>query len=62
MSGKIVNFLTEARNELKKVVWPTKREMVNLTAVVVAVSLLVGLFLTGVDFIFSRLIKIIIGY
>jgi len=62
MSGKIINFLTEARNELKKVVWPTKRETVNLTIVVVVVSLVVGLFLTGADFIFSRLIRAIIGY
>ncbi|MDD3532047.1 MAG: preprotein translocase subunit SecE [Candidatus Shapirobacteria bacterium] len=62
MAGKIFNFLTDARSELKKVVWPTKREMMNLTIVVVAVSFIVGLFLTGADFIFGRLIRTIIGY
>ena len=62
MAGKVFNFLTDARNELKKVVWPTKRETINLTIVVVVVSFVVGLFLTGADFIFSRLIKMIIGY
>ncbi len=62
MAAKIIDFFKEAKNELKKVVWPTKKEIINLTIVVVAVSFLVGLFLTGADFVFSRLMKIIIGY
>ncbi|MDD3679330.1 MAG: preprotein translocase subunit SecE [Candidatus Shapirobacteria bacterium] len=58
----IGKFLIEAQNELKRVVWPTKREIINLTVVVIIISLVVGLFLTGSDFIFSRLIRLIIGY
>ena len=60
--AKIVKFLTESQNELKKVVWPSKKEVISLTMVVVAVSVVVGFFLVGADFIFSRLVRLIIGY
>jgi preprotein translocase subunit SecE len=53
-------FLRETRDELKKVVWPTKQEIIRLTAVVIAVSLLVGLFLGGLDFIFTKSIQTIV--
>jgi preprotein translocase subunit SecE len=53
-------FLNEVKDELKKVVWPTRQEIIRLTAVVIAISLLVGLFLGGLDFIFTKLIGIVI--
>jgi preprotein translocase SecE subunit len=37
------------------VAWPTQRETVNLTVVVIALSVAVGLFLGGVDFLFQEL-------
>jgi len=55
-----VGFLSEVRDELKKVVWPTRQEIIRLTVVVIAISLLVGIFLGGLDFIFTKLISIII--
>jgi preprotein translocase subunit SecE len=55
-----VGFLSEVRDELKKVVWPTRQEIIRLTVVVIAISLLVGLFLGGLDFMFTKLISIII--
>jgi preprotein translocase SecE subunit len=58
---KIGKFLREAYNELKKVVWPTKANVINLTITVVVVSVLVGLFLAGADFVFSRLMRLVIG-
>jgi preprotein translocase subunit SecE len=56
-----VNFLNEVKDELKKVVWPTRQEIIRLTVVVIAISLLVGVFLGGLDFIFTKLIGIVIG-
>ncbi len=58
---KIGKFLRESYRELKKVVWPTKANVINLTITVVVVSVLVGLFLAGADFVFSRLMRLIIG-
>ncbi len=55
-----VVFLKEVREELKKVVWPTKDEVIRLTFVVILISLVVGLFLGGIDFILTKLTQILI--
>ncbi len=52
-----VTFLKEAVDELKKVVWPTKEEVIRLTTVVILVSLGVGLFLGGLDIVFTKIIE-----
>jgi preprotein translocase subunit SecE len=60
MATTPVGFLRETRDELKKVAWPTRQETIRLTLVVITVSLLVGLFLGGLDFIFTKGIGLII--
>jgi len=55
-----VSFVRETRDELKKVVWPTRQETIRLTLVVIIISLIVGLFLGGLDFIFVKIIGIIV--
>jgi preprotein translocase subunit SecE len=60
MATTPITFFGEVRDELKKVVWPTRQETIRLTLVVITVSLLVGLFLGGLDFIFVKLIGIIV--
>lgn len=53
-------FLKETREELKKVTWPTQQEVVRLTAIVIIASLLVGLFIGALDFIFTKGMETII--
>jgi len=53
-------FLREVRDELKKVVWPTRDEVIRLTGVVILVSLIVGIFLGGTDFILTKLVALLI--
>lgn len=60
MATTPVVFLKEVRDELKKVVWPTRDEIIRLTGVVILVSLGVGLFLGGVDFVLTKLIELIV--
>lgn len=60
MATSPVSFLREARDELSKVVWPTKQEVVRLTFVVIAISLVVGLFLGGLDFVFVKIIGTVV--
>jgi len=60
MATTPVVFLKEVQDELKKVVWPTRDEVIRLTFVVVAVSLVVGLFLGGIDFILTKLTQVLI--
>ncbi|OGK38737.1 preprotein translocase subunit SecE [Candidatus Roizmanbacteria bacterium RIFCSPHIGHO2_12_FULL_41_11] len=55
-----VIFLKEVQEELKKVVWPTRDEVIRLTFVVILISLVVGLFLGGIDFILTKLTQILI--
>jgi preprotein translocase subunit SecE len=57
MAFKIKNFFVEARQELKHVNWPTRREAVRLTAVVIAISLAIAVFLGTFDFLFTYAIQ-----
>jgi preprotein translocase subunit SecE len=61
MATTPASFLKEVRDELKKVVWPTRDEVIRLTGVVVLVSLLVGVFLGGTDFILTKLVGLLIN-
>lgn len=60
--NRVVKFFKDLKSELKKVVWPSRKTVVNNTGVVLAVMLIVGLFLTGVDtalgFVVEKLISI----
>ena len=51
----------EAKTEIRKVVWPTRQETAQTTAIVVVVVLLVGLMLWGLDSFLSWLVSGVIG-
>lgn len=51
-----VRFLREVRDELAKVVWPSRREVATYTIIVILTVLVVGLFVFGLDVLFSRVI------
>ena len=42
-------YLTESWAELRKVIWPTRRTVVNLTLIVIGVSALVGAYIAILD-------------
>ena len=56
-----LQFLREVRVELKKVTWPSRKQTVGSTAVVLVLVLLVSVFLGIVDFGLSNLIRLVIG-
>jgi len=58
--SKIVSFLKEVYLEIKKVNWPTRKETVKYTMMVIGISAAVAAFLGGLDFIFSRFLNIFI--
>jgi preprotein translocase SecE subunit len=43
-------FFSEVRNELKRVTWPTQKEVYATTVVVILVSIFFGLYLFALDF------------
>jgi preprotein translocase subunit SecE len=53
-------FLRESKMELKKVKWPTRKELLASTAMVIFLVLVVSLFLGVIDFGLIKLIKNII--
>ena len=57
MVSKIVLFFQEAKAELMKVNWPTKKQTINYTVLVVAVSVAVAVFLGGLDSLFAYILK-----
>lgn len=44
-------FLREVRAELKKVAWPTRQEVIKYSIVVLVVSVVLTLFVAGLDWI-----------
>jgi preprotein translocase subunit SecE len=59
--GLAGQFLKDARMELKKVKWPTRKELLATTAVVIVLTLLVAFFLGLIDFGLIKIIKNIVG-
>jgi preprotein translocase subunit SecE len=50
-------FLREVRNELKRVTWPSRKEVYATTVVVILTSMFFGVYLWGLDLLFSELIS-----
>jgi len=55
--NRIINFLKEARVEMKKVNWLTRKEVIKYTLIVIGLSFVVAVFLGGLDFLFTFLIS-----
>ena len=54
---KITQFIKEVRYELAKVSWPTRNQIIQYTAIVVVLSLVMALFLGLLDFVFEWLLN-----
>ena len=59
--GRMSLFLRQVTFELKKVVWPTKDQLITYTAVVVVFVVIMALIIAALDFGFVKLILVIFG-
>lgn len=57
----MLTFLNQVKTELYNVTWPTRKQIIRLTVIVVAISLIVGLYLGVVDYFFTTLLELIIA-
>lgn len=57
-----ISYLKDVRLELSKVVWPKKEEVIKLTSIVFIISGAVGLYVGGLDYIFTKLLAAFVGY
>jgi preprotein translocase subunit SecE len=49
-------FLREIRNELKRVTWPSQKDVYATTVVVILMTVMMGLYLWGLDLLLDRLV------
>lgn len=55
--NRIISFLKEVRLEIKKVNWPSRDQTIRYTVIVVIGSIIVAIYLGGLDFILSTLLN-----
>ena len=59
--NRIVKFFKDLISEVKKVVWPSKKQHLNNSAIVLAVCILSGIALFIVDSVFGLLLNLVVG-
>lgn len=59
-ASKITRFFRDLKGELKKVVWPTKKQVINNTGVVIVVVLIASASIGIVDLVFHALVGLFV--
>jgi preprotein translocase subunit SecE len=59
--NRILTFLREVRVELGKVSWPSRRQLMLYTGVVIGLSFAVAVYLGGLDTLFAWIINLLVG-
>ncbi len=58
--GRMKKFFREVSSEMKKVSWPSTKELVNYTGVVIAFILVIAAIVGVIDFFLGKLLELII--
>ncbi|HPX60451.1 MAG TPA: preprotein translocase subunit SecE [Deltaproteobacteria bacterium] len=58
---KVKDFLESVKAELAKVTWPTRKETVSTTGVVIVIVLLISLFLGTCDIVLAKMLRLVLG-
>ena len=58
---KVQGFLAEVTSELKKSSWPTRKELIDSTVVVLVSFVVLGMFVAFADYVFVRIIHAMLG-
>ena len=56
----IVKYFKGVKSEFKKVTWPSFKQILNNTGMVIAFVVVIGLFIFVLDYAFSNVLKMII--
>ena len=56
-----LNFVRESRTEVRKVVWPSRKEATHTTAIVLIATVIIALLLWGLDGILLRVVGLATG-
>jgi len=58
---RIIKYFRDTAAELKQVTWPTQRQAMLYTALVIGISAVVALFVSAFDFLFSQVINFVVN-
>lgn len=58
---KVKSFLESVKIELGKVTWPTRKETVATTTVVIVIVFLISIYLGACDVVLAKLMRLILG-
>jgi len=50
-----LTYVKQSKEELDKVIWPTRSETIRLTLVVIVVSIIIGAYVSGLDAILAKI-------
>lgn len=59
--ASIGNYMEEVAKELRKVTWPTQKELISNTVVTIIASVVIALFIFGTDRVISTVLEVIYG-
>ncbi len=59
--NKLIKYFSEAKTELMRVTWPSRKEIISSTLAVIGVTLGLAIFLGGLDFGLNKLLEILIS-
>ena len=61
MIERIRLYIQESHSELKKVVWPTREQVRNLTVLVFVISAGIGVFISFFDFLWGQALELLVS-
>lgn len=59
---KVLNYLSEVRGEISKVIWPKRQEVIKLTLIVFIISAIVAAYVGGWDYLFTKFLELVVSH
>ncbi len=56
----MTRYFRDLRGEYKKIVWPTKKQIINNTLVVLAAVIIMGVFVAGLDAVLGLIVRFVL--
>ena len=60
-ANSVVKFFRDLKGEFKKIVWPSKKQIINNTIIVIVAVIVIGLCIWAIDFGLGALVKLFLG-
>ncbi len=61
ITARLVEYFKDTRGEIRKVSWPTRAQLINLTLIVLAVTTAMALLLGAMDLMFAQLVSLLVS-